>query len=99
MNGTIAPSKFDVQYSVSVKDIEIDKQLEVDMKIKDLELRINYLNKLTKNRVEKYLPYKIDSKLISNKGHYYLSQYNSSYGVEQIVNTMGGCTDVSYRGS
>ena len=69
------------------------------MKIKYLELRINYLNKLTKNRVEKYLPYKIDSKLISNKGHYYLSQYNSSYGIEQIVNTMGGCTDVSYRGS
>ena len=69
------------------------------MKIKDLELRINYLNKLTKNRVERYLPYKIDSKLISNKGHYYLSQYNSSYGIEQIVNTMGGCTDVSYRGS
>ena len=34
------------------------------MKIKDLELRINYLNKLTKNRVERYLPYKIDSKLI-----------------------------------
>ena len=69
------------------------------MKIKDLELRVSYLNKLTKNRTERYLPYKIDSKLISNKGHYYISQYNSSYGVEQIVNTMGGCTDVSYRGS
>ena len=69
------------------------------MKIKDLELRVSYLNKLTKNRIERYLPYKIDSKLISNKGHYYISQYNSSYGVEQIVNTMGGCTDVSYRGS
>tara|TARA_B110000285_G_C14705688_1_gene415478 strand:- start:334 stop:606 length:273 start_codon:yes stop_codon:yes gene_type:complete len=69
------------------------------MKIEDLELRVSYLNKLTKNRIERYLPYKIDSKLISNKGHYYISQYNSSYGVEQIVNTMGGCTDVSYRGS
>ena len=33
-NGTIAPSKFDVQYSVSVKDVEIDKQLEVEWSYK-----------------------------------------------------------------
>jgi hypothetical protein len=68
-------------------------------KIVDLELRVNYLNKLTKNRTEMYLPYKIKGKSILNKGHYYISQYNGSYGVEQIVNTMGGCSDVSYRGS
>ena len=30
------------------------------MKLKDLEIRVNYLNKLTKNRVEKHLPYKIN---------------------------------------
>jgi len=69
------------------------------MKIKDLEYRVNYLNKITKNRVEKYLPYKIDNKLVSNKGHYYISQYNGNYGIEQIANTSGGCTDVSYRGT
>jgi len=68
-------------------------------KIVDLELRVNYLNKLTKNRTQMYLPYKIKDKYISNKGHYYISQYNGSYRLEQIVNTMGGCSDVSYRGS
>ena len=69
------------------------------MKLKDLELRLNYLNKITKNRVEKYLPYKIGGRLVSNIGHYYLSIYNGTYGVEKIVNTGGGCTDISCRGS
>jgi hypothetical protein len=69
------------------------------MKLKDLEYRVNYLNKITKNRVEKHLPYKINNEMVSNKGHYYISIYNGSYGLEQIVNTSGGCTDISYRGS
>ena len=69
------------------------------MKIKDLEIRVNYLNKITKNRVEKYLPYKINGKLVSNIGHYYISKYNGNYGIEQIMSTSGSCTDVSYRGT
>lgn len=64
-----------------------------------IEDRIRHLNKITGNRIEKYLPYKINNRLVSNKGHYYLSIYNGKYGIEQIVNTMGGCTDISYRGS
>lgn len=69
------------------------------MKIKDLVNRVNYLNKITQNRVDKYLPYKINNKLVSNKGHYYISQYNGNFGIEQIVNTSGGCTDIGSRGS
>ena len=69
------------------------------MKIEDLELRVNYLNKLTKNKTEMYLPYKIGGKNILNEGHYYISRYNGSFGVEQIVNKLGGCSDISYRGS
>ena len=34
------------------------------MKIKDLVNRVNYLNKITQNRVDKYLPYKINNKLV-----------------------------------
>ncbi len=33
------------------------------MKLKDLEYRVNYLNKITKNRVEKHLPYKINNEI------------------------------------
>ena len=69
------------------------------MKIKDLVNRVNYLNKITQNRVDKSLPYKINNKLVSNKGHYYISQYNGNFGIEQIVNTSGGCTDIGYRGT
>ena len=34
------------------------------MKLEYLELRVNYLNKITKNSVEKYLQYKIDNKMV-----------------------------------
>jgi hypothetical protein len=67
--------------------------------VKHIENRLNYLNKITKNRVEKYLPYKVNNRLVANVGNYYLSQSNGGFRVEQIVNIFGGCADISFKGT
>jgi len=67
--------------------------------VKNLEQKLNYLNKITKNRVEKYLPYKVNNRLVANVGHYYLDISNGGYRVEQVSNIFGGATDISFKGT
>lgn len=67
--------------------------------IKDIENRLNYLNKITNNKVEKYLPYKVNNRLVANVGHYYLDQSYGRVRIDQISNIFGGATDISYSGT
>ena len=65
--------------------------------LKELENEVRILNNLMKVRIEKYLPYKKDNKLISNIGHYYIGMAYGGYRLEKIVNESGGCSDISNR--
>ena len=64
-----------------------------------LQFKIDYLNKIMNVPITRYKTYKIDNKFISNIGHYYYSNTSNGYRLEKIVNTSGGCTDISLIGS
>jgi len=64
-----------------------------------LQFKIDYLNKIMNVSIARYKPYKIDNRYISNIGHYYYSNTSNGYRLEKIVNTSGGCTDISLIGS
>ena len=67
--------------------------------IKQIEHKLNQINKMLGYSVEKYKPYRIDKKLVSNINHYYLQQAYGRFKIEQIVNNGGGARDVSMSGT
>tara|TARA_R110002167_G_scaffold48318_1_gene142637 strand:+ start:352 stop:654 length:303 start_codon:yes stop_codon:yes gene_type:complete len=65
--------------------------------IKDLEYQVKRLNVRMGARIEKYLPYRKNGRLISNVGHFYINQSYGGYSLEKIVNDGGGCSDITIR--
>ena len=64
-----------------------------------LQFKIDYLNKIMGVSIAKYKTYKVNNRYVSNIGHYYYSKSLNGYRLEKIVNTSGGCTDISLLGS
>ena len=50
--------------------------------IKDLEYQVKRLNVRMGARIEKYLPYRKNGRLISNVGHFYINQSYGGYSLE-----------------
>ena len=65
--------------------------------IKMIKNRVDQINKLMGVSIDMHKPYKISGSYVVNIGHYHITQFNGSYGLEKIVNIMGGTTDISPR--
>jgi hypothetical protein len=65
--------------------------------IKMIKNRVDQINRLMGVSIDMHKPYKISGSYVVNIGHYHITQFNSSYGLEKIVNIMGGTTDISPR--
>ena len=65
--------------------------------IKMIKNRVDQINRLMGVSIDMFKPFKIDNKLQWNIGHYHITQFNSSYGLEKISNNSGGATDISPR--
>tara|TARA_R100001443_G_scaffold7254_1_gene16486 strand:+ start:1167 stop:1547 length:381 start_codon:yes stop_codon:yes gene_type:complete len=59
--------------------------------------RVDQINRLMGVSIEMHKPFRINNKLQWNIGHYYINQNNGSFGLEQICNNNGGCSDISPR--
>ena len=64
---------------------------------KDLEARIKYLNRLTKN-LETYMTIKESGERVINIGHYHLDCGYGGYQLSQTVNNGGGVSTPLYTG-
>ena len=64
---------------------------------KDLEARIKYLNRLTKNP-ETYMTIKESGERVINIGHYHLDCAYGGYELVQTVNNGGGVRTPLYTG-
>mgnify|MGYP003149554743 FL=1 len=65
--------------------------------IKMIKNRVDQINRLMGISINMHKPYKISGSYVVNIGHYHITQFNGSYGLEKIVNIMGGTTDISPR--
>ena len=65
--------------------------------IKMIKNRVDQINRLMGVSIDMFKPFKINNKLQWNLGHYHITQFNSSYGLEKICNNSGGTTDISPR--
>ena len=65
--------------------------------IKMIKNRVDQINRLMGVSIEMHKPFRINNKLQWNIGHYYINQSNGSFGLEQICNNNGGCSDISPR--
>ncbi len=65
---------------------------------KQLENKIDYLNRLTGNSEKKWNT-PVEGKMTSNKGNFHLYCANGYYNLHQMCNTGGGARDVFNYGS
>ena len=65
--------------------------------IEMIKNRVDQINRLMGVSIEMHKPFNINNKQICNLGHYHITQYNGSYGLEKISNNSGGTTDISPR--
>ena len=65
--------------------------------IKMIKYKVDQINRLMGVSVDMFKPFKINNKLQWNIGHYHITQFNGSVGLEKIVNNSGGTTDISPR--
>ncbi len=65
--------------------------------IKMIKYKVDAINRLMGVSVDMFKPFKINNKLQWNIGHYHITQFNGSVGLEKIVNNSGGTDNISPR--
>ncbi len=64
---------------------------------KMIKYKVDAINRLMGVSVDMFKPFKINNKLQWNIGHYHITQFNGSVGLEKIVNNSGGTDNISPR--